>query len=240
MSKRTLFCCFGILSWFLPVPVLAQKDAASLEGRVVDARGAVVAQASVTVINLDTSLTYRAESNSSGEWAISPVRIGSYRVQISAKGFKSSIEGPLTLDVQQRQRLDVTLEPGEVTENVEVHGTSPLIQTDSSELGQVVDSQTMVGIPLNGRNPVQLAQLTVGVTVSEPGARDAGGFGFSASGSRSLDNNFLLDGIDNNSNLPDLLNEANYVVMPPPTRCRNSRLKPATMMRSLAEPPAPS
>jgi hypothetical protein len=52
--------------------------------------------------------------------------------------------------------------------------------------------------------------------VSEPGARDAGGFGFSASGSRSLDNNFLLDGIDNNSNLPDLLNEANYVVMPPP------------------------
>ena len=240
MTKRTLFCCFGIVSLFLPGSLMAQKDAASLEGRVVDARGAVVAQASVTAINVDTSLTYRAESNSGGEWAISPVRIGSYRIQITAKGFKSSIEGPLTLDVQQRQRVDVTLVPGEVTENVEVHGTSPLIQTDSSELGQVVDSQTMVGIPLNGRNPVQLAQLTVGVTVSEPGARDAGGFGFSASGSRSLDNNFLLDGIDNNSNLPDLLNEANYVVMPPPDALQESKSKPATMMPSLAGPPAPS
>ena len=191
-------------------------------GRCTWGRGGASA---VTAINVDTSLTYRAESNSSGEWAISPVRIGSYRIQITAKGFKSSIEGPLTLDVQQRQRVDVTLEPGEVTENVEVRGTSPLIQTDSSELGQVVDSQTMVGIPLNGRNPVQLAQLTVGVTVSEPGARDAGGFGFSASGSRSLDNNFLLDGIDNNSNLPDLLNEANYVVMPPPDALQEFKIE---------------
>ena len=225
MTKRTLFCCFGIVSCFLPVSLVAQKDAASLEGRVVDARGAVVAQAAVTVINVDTSLTYRAESNSSGEWAISPVRIGSYRVQITAKGFKSSIEGPLTLDVQQRQRVDVTLEPGQVSENVEVQGTSPLVQTDSSELGQVVDNKTMVSIPLNGRNPVQLAQLTVGVTVSEPGARDSGGFGFSASGSRSLDNNFLLDGIDNNSNLPDLLNEANYVVMPPPDALQEFKIE---------------
>src|SRR5579859_1113488 len=72
----------------------------------------------------------------------------------------------------------------------------------------------MQTLALNGRNPVQLAQLTVGVTVSEPGARDESGFGFSANGARSLENNFLLDGIDNNSNLPDLLNEANYVIMP--------------------------
>ena len=70
---------------------MAQKDAASLEGRVVDARGAVVAQASVTAINVDTSLTYRAESNSSGRGAISPVRIGSYRIQETGRGFKSSI-----------------------------------------------------------------------------------------------------------------------------------------------------
>jgi hypothetical protein len=225
MTKRRLLCCFGIVSLFCSAPLMAQKDAASLEGRVVDSRGAVVAGASVTAVNVDTTLTYRAQSNSSGEWAISPVRIGTYRIQITATGFKSSIEGPLTLDVQQRQRVDVALEPGAVSENVVVNATSPLIQTDSSELGQVVDSQTMVGIPLNGRNPVQLAQLTVGVTVSEPGARDAGGFGFSASGSRSLDNNFLLDGIDNNSNLPDLLNEANYVVMPPPDALQEFKIE---------------
>jgi len=225
LTKRSLLCCIGIVSLFCSAPLIAQKDAASLEGRVVDSRGAVVSDAAVTAVNVDTSLTYKAQSNANGEWAISPVRIGTYRIQITATGFKSSIEGPLTLDVQQRQRVDVALEPGAVSENVVVNATSPLIQTDSSELGQVIDSQTMVGIPLNGRNPVQLAQLTVGVTVSEPGARDAGGFGFSASGSRSLDNNFLLDGIDNNTNLPDLLNEANYVVMPPPDALQEFKIE---------------
>jgi outer membrane receptor protein involved in Fe transport len=225
LTKRTLCCCFGIAALFCSVSLQAQKDAASLEGRVVDASGAAVASASVVATNVDTSLTYRAQSSSGGEWAISPVRIGTYRIQITARGFKAAVEGPLTLDVQQRQRVDVTLQPGAVTESVVVQGTSPLIQTDSSELGQVVDSKTMVAIPLNGRNPVQLAQLTVGVTVSEPGARDAGGFGFSASGSRSLDNNFLLDGIDNNSNLPDLLNEANYVVMPPPDALQEFKIE---------------
>ena len=215
MKRLLLFCT--VLSMLTgPSLLRAQKDAASLEGRVSDTSGAVIPKATVTVTNIDTNLAYHAQSDANGGWAISPVKIGTYRVLITAPGFKTASEGPLTLDVQQRQRVDVTLEPGQVSENVEVQGTSPLVQTDSSELGQVVDNKTMVSIPLNGRNPVQLAQLTVGVTVSEPGARDSGGFGFSASGSRSLDNNFLLDGIDNNSNLPDLLNEANYVVMPPP------------------------
>lgn len=197
-------------------PAAAQRDAASLEGRVVDPSGATVPNASVAAVNTGTNFTYRAQSDASGAWIISPVRIGTYKITISASGFKQSLVGPVTLDVQQRQRADVTLQLGEVSEQVLVQGSTPLLQTDSSETGQVIDSESMVGFPLNGRNPVQLAQLSVGVTTSEPGARDSGGFGFSASGARSLDNNFLLDGVDNNSNLPDLLNEANYVVMPPP------------------------
>jgi hypothetical protein len=163
-----------------------------------------------------TNFQYQAHSDAAGAWVISPVRIGTYKVSITAQGFKEAVAGPITLDVQQRQRVDVALELGDVHEHVEVRDSAPLLETDSSETGQVVDSQSMVAFPLNGRNPVQLAQLTVGVTTSEPGARDSGGYGFSASGARSLDNNFLLDGVDNNSNLPDLLNEANYVVMPPP------------------------
>jgi Carboxypeptidase regulatory-like domain/TonB dependent receptor len=197
-------------------PLFAQRDAATLEGRVVDSSGAMVPSASVAAANAATNFTYQAKSDSSGSWIISPVRIGTYKITISAPGFKQVVVGPITLDVQQRQRADVTLELGAVTERIEVKGAAPLLQTDSSESGQVIDGQSMVGFPLNGRNPVQLAQLSVGVTTSEPGARDSGGFGFSASGARSLDNNFLLDGVDNNSNLPDLLNEANYVAMPPP------------------------
>src|SRR5207249_2869296 len=82
-------------------------------------------------------------------------------------------------------------------------------------LGQVVDAKRVSTLPLNGRNFAQLALLTAGTTPSEPGARDEENFGFSAGGARSLQNNFLLDGIDNNSNLPDLLNESNYVIQPP-------------------------
>jgi hypothetical protein len=214
LKRRSIFCLAFLLGWssFL----LAQRDSASLEGRVVDASGATVAGASVAAVNTATNFTYHAQSDATGAWIISPVRIGSYRISITASGFKEAVVGPVTLDVQQRQRADVTLELGAVSEHVEVRGIAPLLQTDSSETGQVIDSTSMVGFPLNGRNPVQLAQLSVGVTASEPGARDSGGFGFSASGARSLDNNFLLDGVDNNSNLPDLLNEANYVTMPPP------------------------
>ena len=196
-----------------------------LEGRVTDPTGATVPNASITAVNTGTNFSYHAQSDASGAWIISPVRIGTYQISISAGGFKQTIAGPITLDVQQRQRVDVALQLGEISQQVEVNDTAPLLQTDSSESGQVIDSEAMVGFPLNGRNPVQLAQLTVGVTVSEPGSRDSGGFGFSASGARSLDNNFLLDGVDNNSNLPDLLNEANYVVMPPPDALQEFKIE---------------
>jgi hypothetical protein len=205
--------------------VFAQRDAASLEGRVVDLSGAVIPGATVTAVNTETNFRYQVQSDSSGVWVISPVRIGTYQITIAAKGFKEALAGPITLDVQQRQRIDVTLQLGNVSEHVEVHDVAPLLETDSSETGQVIDGESMVALPLNGRNPVQLAQLTVGVTTSEPGARDSGGYGFSASGARSLDNNFLLDGVDNNSNLPDLLNEANYVVMPPPDALQEFKIE---------------
>jgi hypothetical protein len=206
-------------------PLWAQRDAASLEGRVTDSSGAVVPGAIIRAVNTATNFQYQAQSDASGAWVLSPVRIGIYRISITAKGFKEAVAGPITLDVQQRQRVDVSLQLGDVSERVEVHDTAPLLETDSSETGQVIDSASMVAFPLNGRNPVQLAQLTVGVTTSEPGARDSGGYGFSASGARSLDNNFLLDGIDNNSNLPDLLNEANYVVMPPPDALQEFKIE---------------
>jgi len=99
--------------------------------------------------------------------------------------------------------------------SIQVSGAAPLLETETSELGQVIDNKRVANLPLNGRNFAQLALLTAGTAPSEPGARDEGGFGFSANGARSLQNNFLLDGVDNNSNLPDLLNETNYVIQPP-------------------------
>ncbi len=211
--KRNVVCIPVIFLLFASF-ASAQKDAATLVGQVLDSSGAAIANATVSAVDKATNYTYRAQTDSSGEWTISPVRIGQYDVTVAAGGFKSAVSSGITLDVQQRQRLDVRLQPGAVNEVVNVQDTVPLLETDNSERGQVINNRTIVTLPLNGRNAVQLAQLTAGVTLSEPGARDESGFGFSANGARSLDNNFQLDGIDNNSNLPDLLNQANYVVMP--------------------------
>ncbi|WP_446744366.1 carboxypeptidase regulatory-like domain-containing protein [Silvibacterium acidisoli] len=213
MKHLRRFLC-TLLFLLIPAAAFAQKDTASLTGQVTDASGATLPGAKIDAVNTETNLTYHADSNSSGEWTISPVRIGTYKVTITAPGFKTSQLGPITLDVQQRQRLDVSLQPGAVAETVQVTEAAPLLESETSERSQLVDSRTMVTLALNGRNAVQLAQLTPGVTTSEPGSRDQNGFGFSANGARSLQNNFLLDGIDDNSNLPDLLNEANYVIMP--------------------------
>jgi Carboxypeptidase regulatory-like domain/TonB-dependent Receptor Plug Domain len=208
------FALTALLSFLIPTFAQAQKDTASMTGQVTDSSGAVIAGARVDAVNVETNYTHHAVSNQTGEWTISPVRIGTYRVSVTSAGFKKAEVGPFTLDVQQRQRLDVALQPGAATQTVEVKETTPLLESETSERSQLIDSKTMETLALNGRNPVQLAQLTAGVTVSEPGARDENGYGFSANGARSLQNNFLLDGVDNNSNLPDLLNEANYVVMP--------------------------
>ena len=111
---------------------------------------------------------------------------------------------PVNLDVRQRVAVNIVLEVGKISESVLVSSTMPLLESETSELGQVVDSQRVANLPLNGRNFAQLALLTAGTAPSEPGARDEQSYGFSAGGARSLQNNFLLDGIDNNSNLTDL------------------------------------
>ncbi len=216
MRRNTKISNFILLVIFLvAAPWLnAQIDTATVAGRVTDKTGATVPGADITVTNTETNFVYRTKSAANGEWIISPVHIGTYRLTINAAGFNQSLAGPFTLSVQQRQQIDITLRTGAVNSVVEVTDSAPVLETATSERSQLIDSRTMETLPLNGRNPVQLAQLSAGVTVSEPGARDEQGYGFSANGARSLQNNFLLDGIDDNSNLPDLLNEANYVIMP--------------------------
>src|SRR6266436_3976829 len=140
--------------------------------------------------------------------------VGTVKDQTGAIVANAKVTVPVSLDVQQRIAMDVTLQVGQISESIEVTGATPMLETETSELGQVVDNKRVANLPLNGRNFAQLALLTAGTAPSEPGARDEGGFGFSANGARSLQNNFLLDGVDNNSNLPDLLNETNYVIQP--------------------------
>ena len=206
-----------LLGFFLSLcgSVWAQKDTGSIVGTVKDPAGAVVAGAKVTITDLERGQNFTTTTSDAGEYVAGPLHVGRHTVTVEKSGFKKAVSEAVDLEVQQRIAVNITLEIGRQTEQVLVTGTTPLLETETSELGQVVDRKRVSNLPLNGRNFAQLALLSTGTAPSEPGARDEGGYGFSANGARSLQNNFLLDGVDNNSNLPDLLNETNYVIQPP-------------------------
>ncbi|MGA8405641.1 MAG: TonB-dependent receptor [Candidatus Acidiferrales bacterium] len=193
----------------------AQKDTGVIAGTVRDASGAVVAGAKVRVKDVDHGTEFDTKTEANGEYVAGPLKVGRYTITVEKGNFKTAIAGPVQLDVQGRIEADVKLEIGEVSQKVEVTVQNPLLETETSTMGQVMDKTRIETLPLNGRNFAQLAQLGVGVVPSEPGSRITGNFGFSVDGARSLQNNFLLDGIDNNSNLGDLLNESSYVIQPP-------------------------
>ena len=195
-------------------PLRAQKDAGAIVGLVRDPSGAVVAGAKITVTDVDRGVAIDLTTNSDGEYVASPLKIGRYRVTVEKEGFKKSVAGPVEVNIQDRVAVDLKLDPGMATEVVNVTGQRPQLETETSELGQVVDSQRINALPLNGRNYAQLALLGTGIAAAEPGSRVETTYGFSANGARSLQNNFLLDGIDNNANLGDVLNGAAYVVQP--------------------------
>src|SRR5450631_2208822 len=213
-ARPTLVALSLLFAICFATPLWAQKDAGTIVGAVRDPSGAVVPGAKVTVEDVDRGVQMTLSTNDEGEYVASPLHIGRYKSRVEKTGFKSAVSEVVELNVQGRIALNIALQVGQISESIEVTGAAPLLETETSELGQVVDNKRVANLPLNGRNFAQLALLTAGTAPSEPGARDEGGFGFSANGARSLQNNFLLDGVDNNSNLPDLLNETNYVIQP--------------------------
>lgn len=212
-SRFPFAICVGLL---LLVASLAwgQKDMGSIVGTVRDASGAVVPGARVTVTDADRGTSYETTTNDAGEYVVNPLRIGHYNVTVVKEGFAKQQVGPITVDVQARPAVDVALRVGQTTETVLVTSQGQQLETETSELGQVVSARTATTLPLNGRNFAQLAQLAAGVAPSEPGSRTETSYGFSSNGARALQNNFLLDGIDNNANLGDVLNGSAYVIQP--------------------------
>jgi hypothetical protein len=211
---RSGFSTLFALLLLLASTAWAQKDTGNIVGTVKDGTGAVVADAKVTASDVDHGTAFNTATNSSGEYVAGPLRIGQYTVTVEKSGFKKAVAGPITLNVQDRLAVDVTLQVGTFTETMSVNTTAAQLETETSDLGQVVDSHRATALPLNGRNYAQLALLGAGVSPSEPGSRTETSFGFSSNGARALQNNFLLDGVDNNANLGDVLNGSAYVIQP--------------------------
>ena len=194
----------------------AQVDTGSILGTIKDTSGAVLPGARVTLTNEDTAQALSTTSGSSGEFTFSPVKIGHYNVAAEFRGFARVEHTRVTVDVQQRVVVDFALPPGQMTETVQVTGEPPALQTQDASVGQVISARTINDLPLNGRNFTFLAQLSAGVTQDQQDTRGLGASGsFSANGSRPSQNNYLLDGIDNNSNLVDFLNGTAFAVRPP-------------------------
>ncbi|MGC1784755.1 MAG: carboxypeptidase regulatory-like domain-containing protein [Acidobacteriaceae bacterium] len=193
----------------------AQMDQGTITGVIRDSAGAVIPGSQVTLTNNDTGLTLKATSDGSGIYTFSPVKIGNYTVTAGATGFKTTSQEHVHLDVQERLNVPVTLTPGAMTQTITISAAPALLQTQSGSVGQVLSTRTINSTALNGRNWVYIAQLTAGVDPSA-GSRGAGDGDYEANGQTAGQNNFILDGVDNNTSVVDYLNGASFAVRPPP------------------------
>ena len=216
MSRLTFNFAFSCSLFIAPIICFGQVDAGSILGTVRDTTGAVIRNAKVTLTNEGTGQTQTVQSGAAGEYNFSPVRIGQYKVTAELKGFENVEHSQIRVDVQQHVLVDLVLTPGQNTQTVTVSDEPPALQTQDASVGQVIGTKTVNDLPLNGRNFTFLAQLSAGVTQGQADGRGLGATGsFAANGSRPAQNNYLLDGIDNNSNLVDFLNGTAYAVLPP-------------------------
>jgi hypothetical protein len=207
---------FLCISQFTVPLVYAQVDMGAIVGTVKDQSGGVIPRATVTLTDEQTGLTLTTKTDASGNYTFTPVKIGTYSVQANFPGFQRVIRQHVIVHVQQQVLVNILLPAGRVTQTVQVTSAVPQLQTENASVGQVVNAQQVNDLPLNGRNYIFLAQLSAGVTQGQEDTRGLGATGsFSANGSRPAQNNYLLDGIDDNADLVDFLNGTAYVVRPP-------------------------
>lgn len=184
------------------LPMFGQTATATLSGVVTDETGGTVAGARIVLRNAGTGVERSGSSDGTGRYHLAALPVGEYVLQVEMSGFKTSVRAGLTLQVQQQATADVVLAVGEVTQRVEVSGSAQLVALESASNGTVVNNKLIVDLPLNGRNFLQLATLSAGVSDAvshaqhQPGLRGAIS-SISTNGLRPELNNYLLDGVTN-------------------------------------------
>jgi hypothetical protein len=195
-----------LIATSLAASLAAQAVTGTILGTVTDSTGALMPGATVTLRNTNTGLKRTVVTDAAGEYTVPSVPTGKYTLTAELPGFKTVSVPDIDLGVDQHVRINARLEVGAVEESVTVTGASPIVQTSSSELGTTVQQQQIETLPLNGRNFVNLTRTVPGVVRGIPGANiDGAGSlawrassSFSANGQRPRDNNYMLDGVDNN------------------------------------------
>ncbi len=180
---------------------IAQSVSGSITGSVIDASGAALPGASISITNVATGVDTPTKSNGAGYFNASNLIAGTYRVEVSATGFKSVSRGEVQVGIGSVVRLDLKLEVGNVQDKITVSGEAPLLQVDKVELGGTVTEHVLVSLPTEGRNPTALAALQPGVIMGTgqegiPSAQGSASYSFSVNGLRQQQNRQLLDGVD--------------------------------------------
>lgn len=204
-----------------------QFETASVLGFVRDSSGAAIPGATVTLTNIGTGLKSTVATDAQGQYEFTSVRVGDYRVTGSASGFSETVTEAFTVQVNARQRVDVTLKPGSASTTVTVTGAAALLNTEDSERGQVISPRDVSNLPLNGRAYADLALLTPGVRANNlenqsVTSRDAS---YNVNGQRSEFNNFLLDGLDNNAYGTSNQSFSNQAIQPSPDAISEFRVE---------------
>lgn len=197
----------------------AQVDRGAIVGAVSDQAGARIAGAEVTVTNVETNQPTKVMSNDEGAFAANLLRIGTYTVSAEKKGFQKTVQQNVEVGVNQSVKVDVVLKIGSANETVEVTSAPALLQTEQSSLGTIETERRISELPLNGRNFISLAYLGPGANAGQTGTNVSGGVfeneraneAISVNGLRVSNNNFLLNGVDNNE-----FGLGGVVVLPPP------------------------
>jgi len=221
MPEQRMGLRFGILWLSLLVSslVFGQTDTGRVRGTVTDPQGAVVQGATVTLTSTDTARKIEATTDSLGAFDFGAVPRGHYRAAVAQTGFKAT-SAEFSLEVSQVKEVNFQLQLGAFSDSVDVSAQLPLVDTQTSSTGEVIQGRQVTELPLNGRNFTQLALLTPGVTRGDYGDQasgvnnnvetfrngETGGAALVVNGLRAQANNFILDGLDNNESLVNSIN----------------------------------
>lgn len=211
----------------------AQTESARLQGTVTDSAGAIVSGATVTIRSIATGREAKATTDAGGSYSAVGLQPGRYAIEVGQPNFKT-VKQDVTLEVAQSATLDFSLQAGSVSETVTVTADVAQVNSTSSAIGTVIQGREAIELPLNGRNVLELARLTPGVTQGVQGGfatgvsgnaetyrgRNTGGAALSVNGQRTQANNFLLDGVDNNESLVNTIN-----VFPPAEAIQEFRVQ---------------
>jgi hypothetical protein len=231
-AKRFARCLNLLVVLFAATASYAQLDRGSITGTVNDSSGAVISGAQIAVTNTATNESVQLITGSDGAYNARALNPGTYSVVAGANGFSKTVQSGVAVAINQTVRVNLVLKVGSKGETVEVSTQPPLIATDTSSLGTIETEQRITELPLNGRNFVQLAYLGPGANLgyanagANRGTTDNArpGIAIAVNGLQSFDNNFLLDGVDNNE-----WGQGTLVIQPSPDAISEFRVEENSM-----------